>query len=181
MSVIIGAVLTLVIGFAVWKFAEAENSPEATPTNPTSGSTPNSAPTPDTATKASAPADTSPAREVRLQRKTGVDVDGAGAKAERADGAAGTMDHYLSEFNLLYANGSRFFEDHGSEQEARARCTKAVADEGSAAGEIFPVMGLQYCFVTSDRRVAWLRVKASTVSTFDSSASAVLAIRVWQS
>lgn len=99
-SVIIGAVLTLVIGLAVWKFTEAESSPGAAPTH---GSTPNSSPEPDRSTRTSAPAVASAAREVRLQRNTGVDVDRSDAKVQRADGLSVQIDLHLNGYNLLSA------------------------------------------------------------------------------
>ena len=181
LSVIIGAVMTLVIVLVVWKLVAAGNSQEATSTNPPAGSTPGTASTSGTSsTRPSTPPVASLAKEVRLLRNTGVDVDGDDTAAKRVDGANGKTDLYLNGYNLLTANGSGISEDRGPEQEARERCTEAVGNGQNAAPHVIPaVEGMQYCFATSDGRVAWIRVKTTTLATFDSSASLVLAVRVW--
>ncbi len=49
-------------------------------------------------TRTNVPADTTQARKARLQRKTGVDVDGADIEAKRTEGASDKTDLYLDEF-----------------------------------------------------------------------------------
>lgn len=177
-SVIIGSVLTLVIVLAVWKLAGAENSPGAAPA--TTSPSLDTSPQPETSTRSSAPAvAASPAKEVRLQRNTGVDVDGNDTRAKRADGLSGQTDLHLDGFNVLFASSNSLSVDHGDEKGAKARCTEAAAGDGSKGPALPGMAGLQYCFVTSDNRVAWIRVQASTLATFDSSAYVVLAVRVW--
>ncbi|KOV82524.1 hypothetical protein [Nocardia sp. NRRL S-836] len=169
LGVVLGAVLTLVLGLVVWKVV-ATAHPQASV--PPIGSTVRTSP------KTSAPPDSTPVREVRLTGRTGVDLDGDETAARRADGATGDTDLYLTENALLYANGSGFADDRGSEQQARARCTDAVAGGYNTPSPILPLLaGTQYCFATSDRRVAWLRVKNSD---WVSSGEVVLAVLVWQ-
>ncbi|MFD9700862.1 hypothetical protein [Lentzea sp. NPDC059081] len=165
-GVVIGVVMTVVIGLVVWKVL-ATDDPFPGPTPPTS-----SVPAQGSATAT---------REVRLQPKTGVDVDGDDPTARRVEGATGETDLYLTEFSLLNANGSGFSDDRGPEQEARKRCTEAVAHGDNSTTSVFPgTVGTQYCFVTSAGRVGWLRIKATTASKFDSSAAVVFAVHAWQ-
>ncbi|MFD5828009.1 hypothetical protein [Lentzea sp. NPDC060358] len=178
-GVIIGVVLTVVIGLVVWKVVATGDTPTAAPTpRPTDTAAQADATTPPTT---STPARTSaPAREIRLSAKTGVDVDGDDFTAKRADGANGKTDLYLNEYNLLYANGSNFADDRGPEQQAHERCTEAIANGDNTATTVLPALtGSQYCFVTSDGRVGWLRIKTTTLSSFDSSSSVVFAVRTW--
>ncbi len=80
----------------------------------------------------------------------------------------------------MSANGGGFSEDQSPEQEAQARCTEAAAQGLNTSGAIIPAApGTQYCFTTSDNRVAWMRVKDASLSSLDS-ASVVLTVRTWQ-
>ncbi|MCR3751802.1 hypothetical protein [Lentzea californiensis] len=170
-GVIAGVVMTLLAGFAVWKLVQTDGSPVTAPDGTVTT----------TSSRATTPVSGSRAKEVRLTRGTGVDVDGDDPKATGGDGANGEADLYLDRTNLLYANGSGFFTDRGHEQKAQERCTEAVAGGENTDPSIFPaVPGTQYCFETSTGQVGWIRVKNSTLSSFDSDASAVLAVQVWQ-
>ena len=187
LSVVAGIVL---IGVALWLPAAPEGiadgsgrtSPAAEPTTDTSTTGPPATTPTNTSTQINTPADAGGAvSEVRLERGTGVDLEAGETKGSRADGAVGKVDLYLTEFNLLYANGGGFYQDRGPENQAKARCTEAVTAQHDATPAILPASpGMQYCFATSGGRVTWLRVKHSTLSSFDS-AVVVLAIRVWQS
>ncbi|HUQ61620.1 hypothetical protein [Lentzea sp.] len=176
-GVIIGVVMTLVIGLVVWKVVAADDPPADTSTAARDDAT-----TTDVTTtpRTSTPARTTPAKEVRLQFKTGVDVDGDDTAAKRVEGATGKTDLYLSDFNLMYANGGGFADDRGPEQDARTRCTEAIESGQNSAPAALPASeGTQYCFVTSEGRVAWLRVKSATLSSYDAPPAVTLAVHVW--
>jgi hypothetical protein len=171
-GVVVGAVLALVMGLVVWKVVATENPPAATSTIPPDGSTARTSP------KTSARPDSTPAREVRLTSRTGVDLDGDDAQVNRVDGASGDTDLYLNESGILHTNGNGFADDHGTEQQAKARCTDAVARGDNTNAQALPVMGgTQYCFATSDGKVGWLRVKTSKLVA---PVSLTIAVVVWQ-
>lgn len=168
-GVVAGVVMTLVVGFAVWKFAVADGQQGGTASPPSSG-------TSGTRT----PPDGLRAKEVRLTRGTGADVDGTDVTAKPGDGAIGEVDLYLDQLNLVHANGGGFWSDSGPEEEARQRCTAAVAGGKYTNERIIPAAsGTQYCFATSDGQVGWLRVKSADLSPAGSGAWSVLAVRTW--
>ncbi|SDG05720.1 hypothetical protein SAMN05216553_105112 [Lentzea fradiae] len=169
-GVVVGAVMTLVIGLVVWKLVAAGETPAVQAP---------AAQTPASASTTGTPARGAPAKEVHLRRGTGVDVDGDDPKAGRADGATGDIDLYLNEFNLLYANGSDITYDSGPEQQAEERCREAASGGMGDPAVLAADAGLQYCLVTSDKRVAWVRVTSSTLSSFDSTASLTFVVRTW--
>lgn len=168
-GVVVGVVLTLVTGFAVWKLTGSgeTTTPPVTTTRDAAASPPGPQ-----------PADGSPAGEVRLARKAGADVDVDGPVAQRTDGNTRATDLYLTEFNLLQASGNGLFENRGPEKDAQARCTETVATAEETP--VLPaVAGLQHRFVTSEGRLAWLRVQSVDLATLDSSAPLAVMVRVW--
>ena len=171
LGVILGVVMTVGAGLVVWKVVATETAPAATSTTVAGGSTVRTSP------QTSVPAGPAPRREIKLSSRTGVDLDADELQAGRVDGASGDTDLYLNETGLLYTNGNGFADDLGNDQQARSRCTDAVAAGQNSAVEVLPIMaGMQYCFATSAGKIAWLRVKASNLTT---SSSVVLAVQVW--
>ncbi|ANZ41726.1 hypothetical protein BBK82_43055 [Lentzea guizhouensis] len=171
LGVVAGVVITVVAGLVVWKVVATETAPAVTSTTVAGGSTIRTSP------KTSTPNDSTRPREIRLSSRTGVDLDGDETVAERVDGASGDTDLYMTETGILYTNGNGFADDLGTEQQARSRCTDAVAAGQNSAAQVLPIMaGMQYCFATSDDKIAWLRVKDSKLAA---SSSVVLAVQVW--
>ncbi|MGW6442931.1 hypothetical protein [Lentzea sp. NPDC055074] len=165
-GVVLGVVMTLVVGFAVWKLVATDEQQGAAATPTASGT--------------KTPPDGIRTKEVTLTRGTGVDVDGNDVEAREAEGATGDIDLHMTRFNLLYPSGSGFAADSGHEDKAQERCTKAVAGRKNIDGPTIPTtLGQQLCFATSDGQVGWLRVKSSSAASFDASSSVVLAVRVW--
>lgn len=120
--------------------------------------------------------------EIKLGLKTGanIDVKGTGRiEAQPAGGASGDIDLYLDYVGLLYAaGGSGLYSYTGAEPINGDACTK-LRDSGSQAVTQFPVPSLQFCIVTSDNRVAWLRVSESTTSSFTTEQYAILRVKTW--
>ncbi len=170
-GVIAGVVMTVLVGFAVWKFIAPGGSTGGPPVTAQSGSA-------TTSGHANAQLN-GPAKEVRLNRRTGVDVDGDDTSAKSADGANGAIDLYVNENNYMYANGNDFSTDRGNEEQAQQRCTKAATTEKKLSTVLPLSPGEQYCFVTSDGQIGWLRVKSSTLLDWETDSSTVLAVRVW--
>ncbi|WP_329792410.1 hypothetical protein V1227_11010 [Lentzea sp. DG1S-22] len=176
-GVVIGVVLTLVAGFAVWKLTGSgeTTTPPVTTTRDAAASPPRPVVT---SSPAEQPAGGSRAREVRLARKAGADVDADGPVVQRTDGNTRATDLYLTGINLLQASGNGLFEDRGQEKDAQARCIETVAT-AQETPVIPAAAGLQYCFVTSEGRLAWLRVRSANLATLDSSAYLAVMVRVW--
>ncbi|MDX3661442.1 hypothetical protein PV646_29405 [Streptomyces sp. ID05-26A] len=169
-GVVLGVVMTLVVGFAVWKLVTTD---EQTTGTSVSGTTVGG-------TKTKTAPDGIRTKEVTLTRGTGVDVDGKDVEVKDAEGPTGDIDLYVDRFNLLKVSGSGFAEDSGHEDDARERCTKAVTGKKNTGGPTIPYRdGQQFCFATSDDQIGWLRVQSSNLASFETSASAVLAVRTW--
>jgi hypothetical protein len=112
--------------------------------------------------------------QVKLDRATGVDLEKAQNEGHDVDGANGTVDLYFAaEFldNELRANNSDFYADEGSEDAAQERCSRLMShrnDRGTvqtAFGQIYAfsmMPGQQYCFKTSEKNLAWLRINDRT-------------------
>ncbi|RDI26484.1 hypothetical protein [Lentzea flaviverrucosa] len=169
-GVVVGVVMTLVVGFAVWKFVVTDERPDGSPAAEAT-----------TSSETRTPPDGVRTKEVRLTRGTGADVDGNDVAATPGPGAVGEIDLHLGEFNLLRANGGGFHDDRGPEQQAQQRCAAAVAGGKYTAEAILPAApGTQHCFATSDGQVGWLRVKSAELASVNSDAFTVLAVRVWR-
>ncbi|GGN08540.1 hypothetical protein GCM10011609_55220 [Lentzea pudingi] len=165
-GVVLGVVMTLVVGFAVWKLVATDGQPTGTAAPTSSGTR--------------TPPDGVRTKEVTLTRETGVDVDGNDTSAKDAEGPTGEIDLHLTRFNLLYPSGSGFAADSGHEDKAQERCTKAVVGGKNTGGPTIPsTIGQQLCFATSSGQIGWLRVKSSSLASYDASSSVVLAVRVW--
>lgn len=171
LGVIAGVVITVVAGLVVWKVVATETAPAATSTTAVGGSTIKTSP------KTSAPNDPSRPREIRLSSRTGVDLDGDETDAQRVDGTSGDTDLHMTGTGILHTNGNGFADDLGTEQQARSRCTDAVAAGQNSAVQVLPIMvGMQDCFAASDDKIACLRVKDAKLAA---SSSLVLAVQVW--
>jgi hypothetical protein len=108
--------------------------------------------------------------QVTLDRATGVDLEKAQNEGHNVDGPNGTVDLYFAaEFldNELRANNSNFYADEGPEAADQERCSRLVSqrDERGTAqtafGQIYAFSmtpGQQYCFKTSEKNLAWLRI-----------------------
>ena len=113
--------------------------------------------------------------QVVLRIDEGVNVDVPAPQATAAAGPNGPID--LS-YDLLYklrATGGVLYSDQGAEKDAWTRCQRAVAGQkgGVPYGLIYPQA--QYCFRTSNRRVAWLRVNDWSID----GAYVVVNVTVW--
>lgn len=179
-GVVLGVVMTLVVGFAAWKLLATDEQPSGTSASGTPVSETSVGGTSTSGTKTRTPPDGVRTKEITLTRGTGVDVDGNDTEAKDARGATGDIDLYVTEFNLLYPSGSGFAKDSGHEDDARERCTKAITSGKNTGGPTIPSFtGEQLCFATSDGQIGWLRVKNSTLASFQADASAILAVRTW--
>ncbi len=112
--------------------------------------------------------------QVKLDLATGVDLEKAQREGRDVDGANGAVDLYFAkEFldNELRANNSDFHADEGPEEEAQYRCARAVTQRNERGelqttfGQIYAFSmapGQQYCFRTSEKNLAWLRINDRT-------------------
>jgi hypothetical protein len=125
-----------------------------------------SGPRPVVPTTAAAPVVTAPVAggvlfdaQVRLGYGQGVDLEAGQREGKVAAGPNGPIDLHLGAPYGLRANGGPFYLDTGPEKDSWARCQQAVAAQqgGLGSASIYGV-GVQYCFQTSDRRIAWMRI-----------------------
>lgn len=126
------------------------------------------------AAEATSPAGARFEGQVRLDRATGVDLEKREREGRDADGANGAVDLYFAaEFldNQLRANNSDFYADEGGAQDARSRCARLVTttNERGAPQTVFGTVyafsmtpGQRYCFRTSEKNLAWLRINDRT-------------------
>lgn len=122
--------------------------------------------------------------EVRLALDEGVDVDAGQDVARPVDGATGEIDVFLGGglgFAQLTVSGDGVYAasptDIPPANQAGARCPKVVANSTPSAHGVVPVATVSTCFVTSERRVAFLTIKSAA---FDGS-EAVVQVRAWDS
>jgi hypothetical protein len=116
-----------------------------------------------------------------MPNATGVDLETRALKAVAADGADGDLDLFYDVTPIesgIRANGSDIYSDEGTEigAESRCRALTAAGAGGERAHDIFNV-GVQYCFLTSQRHVAWLRVNEYSGSW--TSSVIALEVKVW--
>lgn len=170
-GVIAGVVLTLAVGFTAWKLIATDGPADGSPVTTQNGS----------ASRTSAPANGPQAKEIRLTRETGADVDGDDNSARPSAGATDDTDLYLTDRTLLEASGTGFLTDRGHEDGAEKRCTDAVtARKNNEPGALPTTMGTQYCFRTSDGQIGWARVKTVALGVNDPDGFIVFSVRVWR-
>lgn len=123
--------------------------------------------------------------EVQLEIETGADLEGGQEnggqiRGEHSQGAIGPTDLYLDLYGLLHGAHDGLYEAQGLERDAHTRCTETI-NSGRSPGEVFPSYPnlYYYCFVTSDNRLAWVRVKASTTSSYTERKYVILQFKVW--
>lgn len=137
------------------------------------------------------PALTSPAQvastlfdgDVRLESKTGADIEGGQKdghiKGNYSEGISGPIDLYLDFITLRVASDG-LYDYQEPEREAYARC-REIANSGPPRQPVYPypIVNKQFCFITSDNHVAWMRVSGSNLNPA-SELYALLRVKVWE-
>ncbi|WP_103335909.1 hypothetical protein [Amycolatopsis sp. CA-126428] len=94
--------------------------------------------------------------QVRLDAGTGVDLDAADPRAEKASGPNGEIDIYFVDPGMMVTR-SAMYDYRGGEKQASAGCPKAVAEDQPTAGANFGLStGKEFCVRTSEGRVGWV-------------------------
>ncbi|RKT53700.1 hypothetical protein [Saccharothrix australiensis] len=177
-AIVLIAVVALVGASARLSGSPTPETPGAAGTTGTPGTSPRRV-TPTAAASATAPKAGGPAaREVRLDRGTGIDLESGAEKGQRTDGPTGGADLYLERFNFMQSSQGVFYPDEGPDANAESRCAQLIADDLDRAKEVIPTVGGQYCFLTSEGKHAWLRVKYADLTATDKG-FVVLAVAVW--
>lgn len=121
--------------------------------------------------------------EVRLGIDTGVDVENGQKSGEtkgvRASGVSGPLDLYLDRFGAIQTSSGGSYNYDGLEKNANSGCLELKESGTLPRGPSVYTVNKQFCFTTSDNRVAWARVE---VWTFAESGDqfAVLRVKVWE-
>lgn len=114
--------------------------------------------------------------EVDLKPGQAVDLESRG-KITTQTGATGANDLYVSDNDLTAnVNHNDLYSDSGAEADAAGRCQRLIEGNGVRRPYILPLAGQQFCFLTSDRHIAWARVAQIT-----SEGGYNMAVRVWSS
>jgi hypothetical protein len=118
--------------------------------------------------------------QVRLQSGTGVDLEAGQVTGKRVDGPNGSVDLHFDVTAGLRANGGNIYEDRNSDNDAESHCLQYTTEkkDGRPAVAIYGSGG-QYCFLTSDEHLAWLRV--NDISGISTAQTVVVDVRVWAS
>ncbi|MCP3787491.1 hypothetical protein NLX85_29415 [Micromonospora sp. A3M-1-15] len=164
----LAAVALLVLGVAGWALDQDRSDPApaaattTTPAGPTTATTTPAASTgaPDGSPAAGGAAAVFFSDVVRLDKKTGVDVDGGRPVRRYAQDA--TVDLYLDWGYILYSSArhSAMYDDTyaGPEEGAAGRCATYREARRTSAPHHYVGGGQQYCFTTSEGHPGWLQV-----------------------
>ena len=96
--------------------------------------------------------------EVRLTPQRGVDLDSGKHESVDTEGPSGEIDVFLDSY-YLRANGGSFYRDDEADADSGSACsTPPVNRARGSVAQVMPIVGEQYCFLTSERHLAWLRV-----------------------
>lgn len=185
-------VLALALGVVTYLFprpdpAPVPNPPPSQSVGPSTNSHPPVIPSP----TANSSVPTSPGQvvpilfdgQVRLERETGADLEVAQKNGEirgsYSGGIGGSTDLYVAIFNTLQVASDGLYSYPGLEKDAYTGCTEIIKSDRRPQPLVAPVSSQQFCFVTSDNRVAWTRVITSTLP-FPGGGYLILRVKVWE-
>jgi hypothetical protein len=121
--------------------------------------------------------------EVRLELKTGVNIEGGQQGGQingvYSEGISGSMDLYLNWLMILQVASDGPYTYRGLERDAQKHCTDII-NSGRPPQSDFPITGSQFCFMTSDNHVAWTRVSTSNLNTYTGEQYVILRVKVWE-
>ncbi|HEY6797779.1 MAG TPA: hypothetical protein VI248_24145 [Kineosporiaceae bacterium] len=113
--------------------------------------------------------------EISLSPGQGADLDSSNAAAVKAVGPDGPIDIYFGA-GLIRVNGGDLFYSSSQALPTAEGC-QTTLEHSPHTAEASASPASQYCFVTSKRRVAWMRINDEHSSP--TGTVVVLTLRVW--
>ncbi|RLK53957.1 hypothetical protein [Actinokineospora cianjurensis] len=118
--------------------------------------------------------------QIRLTLEQGVNLDSGPRKATDATGPSGASDLYFGRStSTLYANGGDLFSDSGPDKDAYADCRKLLKDQTAGSSHGIAIVGLKFCFLTSEKNLAWIRVNESNTVGGAATDNVVVDVKLW--
>ncbi|SES40007.1 hypothetical protein [Actinokineospora terrae] len=118
--------------------------------------------------------------QIRLTLEQGVNLDSGPRKVTDATGPSGAIDLYFGRStSTLYANGGDLFSDSGPDKDAYTDCRKLLKDQTAGSSYAIALAGQKYCFLTSEKNLAWIRVNEANTVGGAATDNVVVDIKLW--